>query len=71
MDTAGNGTYLTYQDSANGAMPAPYTRVISATGVITDPANATYHGQLSYNKDLTVRTGINANGRHQLVIGIK
>jgi hypothetical protein len=71
MDNVGNGTYLTYQDATNGAMPPPYTLVISATGVMTAPANPSYHGQLSWNKDLIVRTGINANGRSQLVISIR
>lgn len=71
-DATGTGTYLTYTDSAGGAMPGPYTRVLGSSGVITDPANPSYHGQLSYNKNLTVRTGTSAtSGRHQIVIGIK
>jgi len=71
IDNAGNGTYLTYKSSDNAPLPGPYTRVLSATGVVTDPASATSHGQFSYNKDLSVRTGTNTSGRHQLVIGIK
>lgn len=72
IDNVGNGTYLTYKDSANAAMPGPYTRVLSTTGVITDPTSPTSNGQLSYNKDLTVRTGTSTtNGRNQLVIGFK
>ena len=56
VDAAGNGTYLSYTDSAGGPTPANYTRVLSSSGVITDPADATLHGQLSYNKDISVQT---------------
>jgi hypothetical protein len=71
-DAAGNGTYLSYTDSAGSATPANFTRVLSATGVLTDPADATYHGQLSYNKDISVRTNTSASsGRYGLTIGFK
>lgn len=57
IDAAGNGSYLSYADSLGG-LPTPptYIRLLSATGVITDPTDATFHGQMSYNKDITVRT---------------
>jgi hypothetical protein len=70
VDAAGNGTYLSYQDSGGGATPANYTRSISSTGVQTDLADATYHGQMSYNKDISVRTNTSA-GRYGLSIGFK
>lgn len=57
IDAAGNGTYLSYADSLGGPpTPSTYTRLLSATGAIADPADATFHGQMSYNKDVTVRT---------------
>ncbi|HWS15478.1 MAG TPA: hypothetical protein VN450_04715, partial [Candidatus Methylomirabilis sp.] len=73
MDNVGTGTYLTYEDSAGGVTPGPFTRAMDSAGVVTttDPTPSMYNGQLSYNKNLTVRTGTNASGRHQLVIGIK
>jgi hypothetical protein len=70
-DAAGNGTYLSYTDSGGGATPASFQRVLSSSGVVTDPADATYHGQMSYNKDITVRTNTNASGRYGLTVGFK
>jgi hypothetical protein len=69
VDAAGAGTYLSYTDSRGGATPANFTRVLSASGVVTDPADDTAHGQMSYNKDITVRTNTNAAGRYGIVIG--
>jgi len=71
VDAAGNGTYLSYTDSAGNATPASFQRVLSSSGVVTDPADATAHGQMSFNKDITVRTHTNASGRYGLVIGFK
>jgi len=70
VDAAGTGTYLSFTDSAGSPTPANYTRLLSATGVITDPANATAHGQLSYNKEIAVRTQT-TSGRYQITIGFK
>lgn len=71
IDAAGTGTYLSFTDSVGSPTPANYSRVLSASGVVTDPADATSHGQLSYNKDISVRTNTNASGRYGLVIGFK
>jgi len=71
VDAAGTGTYLSFTDSVGSATPANYSRILSATGVVTDPADATYHGQLSYNKDIAVRTNTSASGRYGLTIGFK
>ena len=71
IDAAGNGTYLSYTDSAGGATPGPFTRLLLPSGVVTDPADATAHGQMSYNKDLAVRTNTSAAGRYGIVIGFK
>jgi hypothetical protein len=71
-DAAGNGTYLSYTDSVGGATPANFTRVLSSSGVLSDPADVTYHGQMSYNKDISVRTNTSASsGRYGLTIGFK
>jgi Fibronectin type III domain len=70
VDAAGNGTYLSFTDSLGSPTPAAYTRVLSASGVITDPANATAHGQMSYNKDINVRTQT-TSGRYQMTLGFK
>jgi fibronectin type 3 domain-containing protein len=71
VDAVGNGTYLSFTDSMGNPTPANFTRVLSASGVITDPADATYHGQLSYNMDMAVRTNTSASGRYGLTIGFK
>lgn len=71
VDAAGNGTYLSYTDSAGGATPANFARGLSATGVLTDPADITFHGQMSYSKDMTVRTNTNAAGRFGLAINFE
>jgi len=72
IDAAGAGTYLSYTDSVGGATPAGFTRVLSASGVVTVPEDATAHGQMSYNKDITVRTNTNATtGRYGITIGFK
>jgi hypothetical protein len=71
VDAVGNGTYLSFTDILGSPTPANYTRVLSSTGVLTDPADATYHGQLSYNKDINVRTNTSASGRYGLTIGFK
>jgi hypothetical protein len=70
-DAAGTGTYLSYTDSVGGAIPASISRILSASGVITDPADATYNGQMSYNKNINVHTNTNASGRSGLTIGFK
>jgi hypothetical protein len=71
VDAAGNGTYLSYTDSAGGATPASFQRVLSSSGVVTDPADNTSNGQMSYNKDIIVRTNTSASGRYGLTIGFK
>jgi hypothetical protein len=71
IDAAGTGTYLSYTDSVGGATPANFTRVLSSSGVITAPLIATLHGQLSYNKDISVHTNTFASGIYGLTIGFK
>jgi fibronectin type 3 domain-containing protein len=71
IDAGGTLTYLTYTDSAGGAAPASSSRVLSASGVITAPGDTSFHAQLSYNKDLWVRTNTNASGRYGLSINFK
>jgi hypothetical protein len=71
VDAFGAGTYLSYTDSLGGAAPPEYTRLLSSSGVITDPADATAHGQMAYNKDINVRTNTNTTGRYGIVIGLR
>jgi len=70
VDAAGNGTYLSFTDILGSPTPAAYIRVLSSSGVITDPANATAHGQLSYNENISVRTQT-TSGRYQMTLGFK
>jgi hypothetical protein len=70
IDAAGNGTDLSYTDSLGGVAPPDFIRLLSASGVVTDPADATAHGQMSYNKDITVRTNTNTTGRYGIIIGL-
>ena len=71
IDAAGTGTYLSYTDINGAPTPAGFTRLLSASGVVTDPADATSHGQMSYNKDLVVRTNTSASGRFGMTLGFK
>ena len=67
IDAAGNGDYLSYAKSmAADPNPSTYIRLLSTTGVITDPADPTFHGQVSYNKDISVQTNTSAMGRYGL-----
>lgn len=65
IDAAGNGTYLSYVGPPS---PLTYTRHLSATGVITDPTDSTFHGQMSYNKNITTRTNTSAAGNYGMNI---
>jgi len=69
VDVSGNATYLSYVDKAGNPTSPNFSRVLSSSGVMTDPADATCHGQLSYNKDIG---GTNTSaGRYGLVISFK
>jgi len=65
IDAAGNGTYLSYVGPPS---PPTYIRHLSATGVITDPTDSTFHGQMSYNKNITTRTSTSATGNYGMNI---
>jgi fibronectin type 3 domain-containing protein len=71
VDTAGNGTYLSYTDSLGNPVPGNFFLSLSASGITTSPGDASHHGQLSYNKDLWVRTNTSASGRYGLSISFK
>ncbi len=72
IDAAGNGSYLSYADSSGGPPnPSTFTRYLSTTGVITDPADGTFHGQMSYNKDITVRTNTTGTSNHGMNFSIR
>lgn len=71
IDAAGNGSYLSYADSLGSPTPPAYIRLLSTTGVIADPADATFHGQLSYNKDITVQTNTTSTNNYGMTICIK
>jgi hypothetical protein len=72
IDASGNGSYLSYEDSLGGGpSPSTFVRNLSSTGVITDPADATYHGQMSYNKDITIRTNTTGTRDYGLAISIR
>lgn len=72
LGAAGNGSYLSYADSV-GRPPTPptFTRILSPTGVIMDPTDATFHGQVSYIKDISVQTNTSAMGRYGLEFNFK
>lgn len=71
VDTAGNGVYLSYTDNFGNPVPGSFFLSLSASGITTSPADASHHGQLSYNKDLLVRTNTSAAGRYGLSIIFK
>jgi hypothetical protein len=70
VDAAGNGTILSYTDIVGSPTPANFTRILSASGEITIPGDATANGQMSYNKEITVWTGT-ISGRYQINIGFR
>jgi hypothetical protein len=71
VDSSGAGTYLTWADSVGGSAPGNFIRVLSPTGAITDPADSNARGQMSFGKDIIVRTSTNASGNHGIVLGQK
>ncbi len=57
VNSSGDTTYLTYLDSTGSSvLPAGQTLSMDAAGTITNAADATFHGTLSFNKDLIVAT---------------
>jgi len=57
IDSLGVSNYLTYLDSTGSiVLPPSQTVSMDAAGNITNAADASFHGTLSYNKDLVVAT---------------
>lgn len=57
INSSGLTTFLSYLDSnAVSVLPADLTISMNAAGTITNAADATYHGTMSFNKDLIVST---------------
>jgi hypothetical protein len=71
IDTAGNQTYLSNLNSAgNAVIPANDVVSITASGALTKSSNASYHGQLSFNKNMNVHTDTDANGHSRIGISM-
>lgn len=73
IDSAGVGTYdsSTYMSDFGPAVPpASETLALAPNGIITNPANLTYHGMMSSGKDLYVRTRTSGQ-RYSIAISVK
>jgi hypothetical protein len=63
LDATGAGTYGAFRDSAgNSALPGAFALVMDQEGGVTQQADRSYHGKLSYFKDLIVETGSGSGG---------
>jgi hypothetical protein len=58
FDASGTATITSMWTNAGVVQPLPAAQVVTlqADGTLLNPASATYHGVMGFNKDLTVRT---------------
>jgi hypothetical protein len=71
FDTSGTYTCSDFLNSAgNTTLPAGDTYNMDISGAITSPSNPSYHGRMSYNKDMYVRTRT-SSGRYGMGIAVK
>jgi hypothetical protein len=76
IDGSGVTTFSSYLDSAgSSALPAGFTLAVDTvdtlTGILANAADSTFHGKLSYYKDMLVFTRTESNGSHGVYIGLK
>jgi len=72
IDPSGAASYAVYSDSSgSSALPAPLALSLDQQGMVQQPGEPSYNGQLSYFGDLMVATGTNASGGYGLGIFLK
>lgn len=72
IDGSGGLSFGSYLDSAGGTRPPdPLLLTIDQQGVVTVPADPSYHGQLSYFQDMVVSTRTEPGGVGSLGIALR
>lgn len=76
IDGSGATAFSSWLDSAgSSALPAGFTLSIDTvdplTGILSTAADSTFHGKLSYYKDMLVFTRSESNGRYGFFMGLK
>lgn len=76
IDGSGATAFSSWLDSAgSSALPAGFTLAMDTadtlTGILTTAADGTFHGKLSYYKDMVVFTRSEPNGSYGFYIGLK
>lgn len=72
VDPIGAAIFSAFIDSNGGSTPPASIQLgISTDGILTDAADATFHGKLSYYKDMVMFTRTEPSGLHSLSIGLK
>jgi hypothetical protein len=76
IDALGAASYSAYLDSSGSAvLPSGFKLAIDSadtkTGILADPGDTSFHGKLSYFKDLLVSTRTDSSGLYSLFIGVK
>lgn len=76
IDGSGATVVSSYLDSTGSStLPAGFTLAVDTadtlTGILTNAADSTFHGKLSYFKDMLVFTRTESSGRYGFFIGLK
>jgi len=72
ISAAGDAAFSSYTDSSGTAgLPAGFSLAIDASGGLTNAADASLLGKLSYFKDMFVVTGTDFSGAYRLSIALK
>jgi hypothetical protein len=68
----GNVSFVSYLDSnGNTVPPAGFTLAVTNDGILSNAADASFHGKLAYNKDIAVITKTEAAGLYSLSVALK
>jgi hypothetical protein len=72
IDPSGTAAYAAYNDSSgNSALPSPLALSLDQQGMVQQPGEPSFNGQLSYFTDLMVATETDASGAYSLGIYLK
>ncbi len=72
VDSSGSAVFSAFTDSnGNSVSPAGIGMGITTDGVLSNNADATFNGKLSYFKDMLVFTRTESSGSYSLSIGLK
>jgi hypothetical protein len=72
IDPSGGAAFTAYDDSSgSSALPAPLSLSLDQQGMVQQPGDPSYNGQLSYFGDLAVATETDASGDYSIGIYLK